>query len=420
MEGSTAVWLGMTLAAPVTLVPEIALLRLLHARKSHWQPVDILFVSLLVAQLCCTALTLAISAAALARHAGLWQSVFLQGNRTTLCSVLICGWAASHTLQAATLTSLAVDRALTVRWPFRYRLSVRRTQIRYHVVVLAIISLLVGAAAFFATWQSNQSSSSNIAREIHQQSADFVYPGTENRSIDAVNNITTTTTTENRTMATIDYNVTGEACAFLPHMFDGRYSLFWLCLHGVLLLISLAALVVVALTTAARYCCTSRSASRRLGSGSDMRTLGTNLSDGSSATLPPCLPPPPPAPRYTPAPVASLRQLTDNNHQHHHHHHQHHQHHHLAVLSPLARSNHNLLALIDKNPHQQQQQQQQQHGLIHQDDDKTTSLAANKYAANHERGGSNRQRHWTVAAVLIVTYSLYHLPLLVSRKNYLF
>ena len=64
MEGPTAVWLAMTLAAPITLVPQIALLRLFHSRKSVWHPLDILIVSLLVAQLCCTALTFGISAAA--------------------------------------------------------------------------------------------------------------------------------------------------------------------------------------------------------------------------------------------------------------------------------------------------------------------------------------------------------------------
>ena len=71
-------------------------------------------------------------------------------NHTPLCAVLICGWAAAHTLHAATLTSLAVDRAMTIRWPYKYRTSVRRTQLRYHVVVLTIFSILVGVAALFA------------------------------------------------------------------------------------------------------------------------------------------------------------------------------------------------------------------------------------------------------------------------------
>jgi len=230
MDGSTAVWLALTLAAPVTLVPEIALLRLLHSRRAGWHPLDVLFVSLLVGQLCCTLVTFGLSATSLLKSAGI---TFLSEEEEAsprpaitppLCAALVSCWAAAHTLHAATLSSLAVDRAMTLRWPYKYRLSVRRTQVRYHVVVLAVISILVGIAGLFA--------------------------GSNPSGLDG-------------------------GCNFLPYSFDSRFSLFWLSLHGLLLGATLAAAVVILFS-----CCGG--ASSATGSGSDMRTLG-NVSEGSSS-----------------------------------------------------------------------------------------------------------------------------------------
>ena len=45
-----------------------------------------------------------------------------------------------------------------------------------------------------------------------------------------------------------------DGCTFLPHLFDGRFSLFWLCLHAVLFITTLVALSVIALTRIA-ICC---------------------------------------------------------------------------------------------------------------------------------------------------------------------
>ena len=125
MESSTVIWLSLTVAAPLTLVPQVAFLRLLHSKRKSWHPLDVLVVSLLVSQLCCTLAALALSGSALlASSAGLPHPI---------CTTLISFWAAAHTLHAATVASVAVDRAMTVRWPYKYRLDVRRTQIRYHV-----------------------------------------------------------------------------------------------------------------------------------------------------------------------------------------------------------------------------------------------------------------------------------------------
>ncbi|XP_057373654.1 LOW QUALITY PROTEIN: uncharacterized protein LOC130694609 [Daphnia carinata] len=431
MDGSTAVWLGLTLAAPLTLVPEIALLRLLHSRRAAWHPLDVLIVSLLVGQLCCTLVTLGLSATALAETAGLlsgrgtprlvegestspFVALELLHHRTPLCAALISFWAAAHTLHAATLTSMAVDRAMTIRWPYKYRVSVRRTQIRYHVVVLAVVSLLVGVATLFASTSGIGASSS--ASSLSFLATPRPLPTT-----------TVTATTlppafHNDTMT--DSAVIAEAavmameanyCSFLPYTFDSRFALFWLCLHGVLFLTTLTAGAIVFVTRIMIRC--SNGFSGRLGlaggSGSDMRTLG-NASDGSSATLPlptttsssssalPTLPAPPP-PRYTPGPVACLSG----------------QQHGTAKVSPtpqLTRSSHPnfMFGSTDKNFMNLLHHHESGGMLADHHKTGTADFCAATVGGGCCGGGSwNRQRHSTVAAVLIVAYLTHHLPLLV-------
>lgn len=379
MDASTAVWLVLTLAAPVTLVPKIALMRLLHSRRAAWHPLDVLIVSLLAAQLCCVLLTLGMSTAALIRQAGLWPSVFLLGSRTPLCAALICGWAAAHTLHAATLTSLAVDGAMTARWSYKYRLSVRRTQLRYHVVVLAVISLMVGVAALFASSGATGHGADSVAIRPGPALQETLDRG----GADATDADQWINSTNASLLLQVDYwhsPSVRDGCTFLPHLFDSRFSLFWLCLHGVLFIATLSA---AAVTLATRLCVRCGAASARLGSGSDMRTLG-NASEGSSATLPLPLAPPPPPPRYTPAPVAALRSFAAGRH--------------FGADEPLARSNQNLFASADKT----------YVNLLHHEP------TAADYATPIQLA-YNRQRHSTVAAVLILAYLTYHLPLLVSR-----
>ena len=391
MDGSTAVWLGLTLAAPLTLVPEIALLRLLHSRRAAWHPLDVLIVSLLVGQMCCTLVTLGLSATALAQHAGLLLGgseplAQLLHHRTPLCAALISFWAAAHTLHAATLTSMAVDRAMTIRWPYKYVHSVRRTQIRYHVVVLAVVSLLVGVATLFA-------STSAGAHPVRP-------PASSNATA----------------LAEAVVIVLESSCNFLPYTFDSRFSLFWLCLHGVLLLTTLTAVFVI-IVTRIMICCSSGFSGRlglAGGSGSDMRTLG-NASDGSSATLP--LPPtpsasglPPPPPRYTPGPVACLSGSAGSLAGHG-----------TATVSPLTRSGHPacMFGSTDKTfmnlLHHHHESSAPPPGMLSSDHLKTADFPSTGCCG----GGSwNRQRHSTVAAVLIVAYLTHHLPLLVSLFIY--
>ena len=433
MDGSTGIWMGLTLAAPLTLVPEIALLRLMHSRRAAWHPLDVLLVALLVGQLCCTLVTLGLSAAALARNAGLLPGrsdvsprilegesaasnnplvalELLHHHRTPLCAALISFWAAAHTLHAATLTSMAVDRAMTIRWSYKYRVSVRRTQIRYHVVVLAVVSLLVGVATLFASGIGSSSSSSSLSFRPAVTTTPTPPPLASNLTEIIADSVVMAMELEN--------------CSFLPYTFDSRFSLFWLCLHGVLFLTTLTAGAVIFVTRITIKC--SRRFSGRLGlaggSGSDMRTLG-NASDGSSATLPlptttslPSLPAPPPPPRYTPGPVACLSNGSLNGG--------------TAKVSPtpqLTRSSHPnfMFGSTDKTfmnlLHHHESAALPDHHHHHKTSPTADFSTAVATATGGGGGGNccggrswNRQRHSTVAAVLIVAYFTHHLPLLVS------
>jgi len=74
------------------------------------------------------------------------------------------------------------------------------------VVVLAIVSALVGVAALFANSSSN--------------------------SIEQLQPVWSA----------------AEGCAFLPYLFDSRFALFWLCLHGVLFLATVASMMAIVIT----------------------------------------------------------------------------------------------------------------------------------------------------------------------------
>ena len=124
-----------------------------------------------------------------------------------------------------------------------------------------------------------------------------------------------------------------------------------------------------------------------MGSGSDIRTLG-NASEGSSATLPMPLGPPPPPPRYTPGPVATIASFGSIGHFSD-----------AQSSPPLGQSHQNLFGSSDGKPYV---------NLLHHD----PKIACD--FATPIQPQSKRQRHSTVAAVLIVAYLSYHLPLLVS------
>ncbi|XP_054716889.1 uncharacterized protein LOC129226312 [Uloborus diversus] len=71
------------------------------------------------------------------------------------CRFILWGLAATRIFHLATVTSLLLDRALAAKWPKAYRSSVRHSQVRYHIVVLAVVSVFVGVTSVFARLPSS-------------------------------------------------------------------------------------------------------------------------------------------------------------------------------------------------------------------------------------------------------------------------
>ncbi|XP_071454899.1 uncharacterized protein [Hetaerina americana] len=236
--GDSREWLAIAATAPLPLLGLSWALLVSRLHRRLWRPVDVFVAALLSAGIAKQALTLAFALLSLlllppdaragedaalheapqpappnhgsAESGWSWDSTGMLASGPTpapreeaLCSAAVWGLTSAHALQAAALTSLAADRALLALGsrPRRFRAA----QARYHVCVLAVVSALVGAAGVFARGGSAPSAI---------------------RDDD-------------------------DPCLFLPHQLDGRFALFWICLHGGLLLAGAA----LGAAIAARLCC---------------------------------------------------------------------------------------------------------------------------------------------------------------------
>ncbi|GIY23256.1 g_PROTEIN_RECEP_F1_2 domain-containing protein [Caerostris darwini] len=182
MEALSISWLVTSATAPLVVVLALWTLYVFHTYRRRWRTVDLFLLAIISQELILAIFTFCFALVSL-----------VGGQSHPLpCTVGQFGLVAVRTFQVATLASMVVDRALTVRWPYRYRFSVRRNQIRYHVSVLALVSILVGVAGVFARLKPN----TNI-------------------------------------------------CSLHPSQWDVRYVLFLLCLYAFLILASLICMVQV-------------------------------------------------------------------------------------------------------------------------------------------------------------------------------
>lgn len=176
MELFPVLWLAVSATAPVLIVLCLWVSYVFHTYRRKWRTVDLFLLSVscqdLVTALFCFGFSV----------------LRLIGPKMAAapCGFVLWGLTATRTFQLATLASAVGDRLLTVRWPYRYRFSVRRNQIRYHVAVLAVIGILIGVASAFA-----RSSESMVECSLH------------------------------------------------PQLWDGRYTLFMLVLYGSLMIVSI-------------------------------------------------------------------------------------------------------------------------------------------------------------------------------------
>ncbi|XP_037804758.1 uncharacterized protein LOC119599074 [Penaeus monodon] len=175
MRALTYSWIGLSAAAPLVFLVCAWALGVFHSYRRHWRSVDLFLLAVFVQELLMALQVFAFALLSLMRP-----------ESGAACGAFVWSLSATRALQAATLASLLVDRALTCQWPYKYRFSVRRHQIRYHLAVLATVAALVGVAALLA------------------------------RPADAA--------------------AAFEHCSFLPHALHVRLALFVLSVYGVLAL----------------------------------------------------------------------------------------------------------------------------------------------------------------------------------------
>ncbi|XP_042220744.1 uncharacterized protein LOC121865426 [Homarus americanus] len=190
MRALTYSWIGLSAAAPLIFLMCAWVLGVFHSYRRQWRSVDLFLLAVFVQELLMALQVFAYALLSLMRP-----------ESSAACGAFVWSLSATRTLQAATVASLLVDRALTSQWPYKYRFSVRRHQIRYHLAVLATIAALVGVAAILA------------------------------RPSDALD--------------------TFEHCTFLPHALHVRLSLFVLSVYGLLVV---AGGVSVGVVQAGRGC----------------------------------------------------------------------------------------------------------------------------------------------------------------------
>lgn len=160
MELFPVLWLAVSATAPVLIVLCLWVAYVFHTYRRKWRTVDLFLLSV-----CCQDLVTALFCFG-------FSVLRLIGPKMAAapCGFVLWGLAASRTFQLTTLASAVGDRLLTIRWPYRYRFSVRRNQIRYHVAVLAVIGVLIGVASAFA-----RSSESMLECSLHPQLWDSRY-----------------------------------------------------------------------------------------------------------------------------------------------------------------------------------------------------------------------------------------------------
>lgn len=136
MELVTYGWIGACVVAPTISAVCIVVLFLFNVYKSQWKNVDHFLVGLTVQEIISSVLCFALSILNL-----------LHNRNEQLCGLITGLWFAIRALQLVTLTSLAVDRALILKWPYQYRFSVRSLQITGHLV---FVSFCCSSIALFA------------------------------------------------------------------------------------------------------------------------------------------------------------------------------------------------------------------------------------------------------------------------------
>ncbi|GFR00562.1 uncharacterized protein TNCT_564222 [Trichonephila clavata] len=142
-------WLAAAAVAPFVVILSCWTLAVFRSYRSDWRLLDIFLYALACMEMISALFSFGYSILGAIRPA-------LEAP----CRFIIWGLTATRVFHLSAVTSLLLDRALASKWPSTYRSSVRHSQVRYHVIVLAIISVFVGVTSVFARLPSATNSCS--------------------------------------------------------------------------------------------------------------------------------------------------------------------------------------------------------------------------------------------------------------------
>ncbi|XP_074596608.1 uncharacterized protein LOC141851730 [Brevipalpus obovatus] len=189
METLTYGWLSNCAIAPSVAAICVWILFMLNSYRNEWRNVDIFIVVIVIQEILSSLGIFAYSVINI-----------LRSRSETSCNIVLWALITVRIFQLSTISSLAVDRALILKWPYKYRFSVRQNQIMYHIVVLAIMSSLVGVAGVFARLPIDElirsSSPSSPSSHLHHHHSS---PSPS---------LSSSTTTASPSASTLLYNVT--------------------------------------------------------------------------------------------------------------------------------------------------------------------------------------------------------------------
>ena len=209
-------WLGVCSLAPVVMVLIIWAICMHYTYRQKWRTLDVLLAAALVQEIPNALVVLVIGAI----KGALIHLPRNSQTRSMLCYLLV--WATSSTrfYQFAVVTSLLADRALILKWPYRYRFAIRHTQIRVYLIVLAVVASLVGVGAIYAHY-------------LHMQNVPLVLLNSDSFKLSIPPaNLNRTLRSMNSTVVEIgQYRFSYDPLNFEPHfnyLFMGIYVFFTL------------------------------------------------------------------------------------------------------------------------------------------------------------------------------------------------
>lgn len=144
MEAVLYSWLSAATIAPFVAILSAWTLVVFWSYRHRWRLVDLFLFSLTAHEIFSALFGFGFAVLSLIRP-------FLDAP----CCSIVWGLAATRTFHISVVTSLILERAITVRKSHTFRASMRRSHVRYHIAVLATIAVIVGMTSVFARVSSN-------------------------------------------------------------------------------------------------------------------------------------------------------------------------------------------------------------------------------------------------------------------------